>query len=90
MFDEHNDAGQVRDENIETMRDELRTALASAKSAVYDAVRKVDELSSAGVYDIEYAEGTAGPDMVRHLDTASAAIRATEALNPGKVGANQR
>lgn len=80
---------QDRDENIGTIRAELRDALATAHSAVMDAQRKIDELRSDQVFDVEY-EGTCGQDMVRQLDTAAAAIRAAQALNPVKEGAKQR
>jgi len=80
---------QDHEEDIEVIRAELRDALVAAHSAVSDAMRKIDELRGDGVFDVEY-EGTRGRDMARQLDTAAVAIRAAQALNPVKAGADQR
>lgn len=71
---------QVREIRHDNAMRDLCSALSIGDRALGDAQRVVAELIGSGCYDIELAEGDAGPDLCHELDVAARALR-----NAGRV-----
>lgn len=73
-------AEQERDALVDTLVCETGEALLSAQSFAEEAGRKLRELTSNAVYDVELAEGYTGRDALSELDDALRSLRNAERI----------
>lgn len=71
---------EIRDHNTAAAARELNVSIGAAYMALNTARAALDELMGP-LYDVEYAEGTPGPDIVYQLEVAQRALRAAAALH---------
>ncbi|GAA2732214.1 hypothetical protein [Streptomyces nogalater] len=67
-------------EACERLRRNLRTALEAATAELRKAEGLVVELCGPSVYDVEYAEGVAGDDLLHLISTAHRSARIASTL----------
>jgi hypothetical protein len=71
-----------RNAKIDLCREVLIAQLVRAIDATSKARKAVNRLTDdVGLYDVEYAEGSAGRDLARHLDLAGFHLRAAQHHN---------
>ncbi|SDT69546.1 hypothetical protein [Jiangella sp. DSM 45060] len=76
--------------NIDLARLDLLNALTIMETDHATAVRALETLGDPELYDVEFAEGTVGADISRHLAAAGLAIRSARAIAGLVVAASSR
>lgn len=69
-----------RDNEIDTLRADIDTALTEATARLREAEHAIDRLASSQVYDVEYAEGLTADDLRHQLAEAARSIRIARVL----------